>query len=788
MLFTKYRKRFSYPIAIGLIILGALLVISSIRPVLSQSPLLVDPLFNDSTDSADLRANNATAQDWYESRGGFSGGNSSLVTLDTSNVGGNTGKKAGLKNYGQSQNAYVTQDFVSPQSGTFSVVFDIYVDRIEDNANYDRAGHVYIGDDHISTNAPTGTSDERFVLMAFYDSTPGDTGNDLEIRAREQNTPAQSWLTTSAWTQVASGLNYDTWIRVEIILNFTGGTYDVYVDGALEGDDISKYEDFDSSNVTHISFALDSDARGDFYVDNVYSPTPRIMIVGSTSEARVGQSYTVYINVTDVVDLYGWEFQLDYNQSILDLTYNGTVSGGLKTPTQTWKDSTNETTGHLWWAVSTTYPNTTGISYTAHAIFEIQFTAIAKGTSNIDLSYTILSDSGANAITHTVVNGSITVINSAPTIDTFTPVDTTPDVDEGDSLAFTHTSSDPDDDPLSYSWLLDDVEQATTQNWTYSPGYNDAGSHNVTLVVSDGSLTDSQQWDVTVNDVNRAPVASNLAITPSSPLTTDDLVGSYDYSDDDGDPESGSEIRWYKDDVLQTALNDTLTVSSGNTSIGEVWYFTVRPSDGTDFGSLQTSPSVTVQILDLTVTGIEILNKHANETWTHSIYANDTYVNASAYYYPVNVTISNTGTLNANNFKVKLEVYYDTTLETSAEKTGISLSASSTMKLTFMTLFHPNKTGDAGRYRLKATVDSGSDVTEDNEGNNVLTKNDFLVTILGDVNGDKIVNILDAVVLALAWDGEPGEPQWNVAADLDHNDIVNILDGVRTSLNWGKTW
>jgi len=93
---------------------------------------------------------------------------------------------------------------------------------------------------------------------------------------------------------------------------------------------------------------------------------------------------------------------------------------------------------------------------------------------------------------------------------------------------------------------------------------------------------------------NTPPVASNLSITPSSPETTDDLVGSYDYYDADGDDESGSEIKWYKDDLLQTAYNDSLTVPSSATSDGEEWYFTVKPSDGEDFGTLMTSPAVTI--------------------------------------------------------------------------------------------------------------------------------------------------------------------------------------------------
>jgi len=93
---------------------------------------------------------------------------------------------------------------------------------------------------------------------------------------------------------------------------------------------------------------------------------------------------------------------------------------------------------------------------------------------------------------------------------------------------------------------------------------------------------------------NTPPEASNLVITPSSPRTTDDLVGTYDYYDADGDTESGSEIRWYKDGLLQAAYNDTLTVLSNATSLGEEWYFTVKPSDGQDFGTLETSPTVTI--------------------------------------------------------------------------------------------------------------------------------------------------------------------------------------------------
>jgi len=90
------------------------------------------------------------------------------------------------------------------------------------------------------------------------------------------------------------------------------------------------------------------------------------------------------------------------------------------------------------------------------------------------------------------------------------------------------------------------------------------------------------------------PVASDLAITPMAPTTVDNLVGSYTYFDADGDPESGTEIRWYKNGALQTAYNDQLTIPSAATSLGQNWYFTVKPKDGLEFGELKTSPTVTI--------------------------------------------------------------------------------------------------------------------------------------------------------------------------------------------------
>jgi len=61
----------------------------------------------------------------------------------------------------------------------------------------------------------------------------------------------------------------------------------------------------------------------------------------------------------------------------------------------------------------------------------------------------------------------VLVSNSSPTIDSFSPESATLEINETETIEFTHTSSDVDTDTLTYLWLLDGIEQSTTQNWTY---------------------------------------------------------------------------------------------------------------------------------------------------------------------------------------------------------------------------------------------------------------------------------------------------------------------------------
>jgi hypothetical protein len=321
----------------------------------------------------------------------------------------------------------------------------------------------------------------------------------------------------------------------------------------------------------------------------------------SILNAVTNNDYTVYINVSDVADLYAWEFQLDYDSAILSLVSTSIVAGGLGTPTQTFK-ADNTTAGHLWFAVSTTYPTLTGISYGDHAIFKVKFHAIATGTSTLHLHGDILADHNGNPIAHSPVDGSITV--------------------------------------------------------------------------------------------------------------------------------------------------------------------------GT---------------LDLTVTSVVVIDHGC------SIYANDNYSDGvTKFYVPVNVTIHNTGTMDAGAFNVSLAVYSITysVADGSGELRVASLAAGASVTLQFTAVFHPTHTH---YYQLTATVDNHNEVVESDETNNALVykpgTDGIKVTVIGDINGDTTVSILDAVTIAQAWGATSTDTWYNIKADINHDNKVNILDGTKMTLvGWGATW
>lgn len=91
--------------------------------------------------------------------------------------------------------------------------------------------------------------------------------------------------------------------------------------------------------------------------------------------------------------------------------------------------------------------------------------------------------------------------NSPPVILSYSPV-IDPTIKELQKQAFSITKIDPDNNPLTVTWYLDGKSVLTNNNsYTFSSGLSSAGDRNVTVVVSDGNLSVSHEWHMTVIDV-----------------------------------------------------------------------------------------------------------------------------------------------------------------------------------------------------------------------------------------------------------------------------------------------
>ncbi|MHA2325205.1 MAG: hypothetical protein ACXACB_07385, partial [Promethearchaeota archaeon] len=227
------------------------------------------------------------------------------------------------------------------------------------------------------------------------------------------------------------------------------------------------------------------------------------------------------------------------------------------------------------------------------------------------------------------IPNNVTIGNTAPTASNLDISPSSPKT--GHDLSASYTFSDIDSDPESGSkiiWYKDGILQGALNNsFSVQAGNTSKGEEwHFKIQPKDG--TDFGSWigsqtNITIG--NTAPSVDNLEVTPSDVKTGNDLTANYDFADVDSiDTESGSEIRWFKNNLLQVDLNDTTTVSSSLTTKGELWYFTIEPRDGSDFGTKRISAAVTIlntapivnNLLLTPSTPVTSDLLHANYNWT----------------------------------------------------------------------------------------------------------------------------------------------------------------------------
>ncbi|RLI22213.1 hypothetical protein DRO54_01670 [Candidatus Bathyarchaeota archaeon] len=119
--------------------------------------------------------------------------------------------------------------------------------------------------------------------------------------------------------------------------------------------------------------------------------------------AQVGQYFTIRVNISNVVDLYGWEFKLSWNSSLIEVV-NVIEGDFLKTGGETFfYQSVNNTSGalHLTCTLLGDIPGVSGNGTLAEIIFYVK----SNGESVLHLYDTNLGDSNLQPIPHTTNDG-----------------------------------------------------------------------------------------------------------------------------------------------------------------------------------------------------------------------------------------------------------------------------------------------------------------------------------------------------------------------------------------------
>jgi len=143
----------------------------------------------------------------------------------------------------------------------------------------------------------------------------------------------------------------------------------------------------------------------------------------------------------------------------------------------------------------------------------------------------------------------------------------------------------------------------------------------------------------------------------------------------------------------------------------------------------------------------------------------------------VNVTIMNYGAY-LESFNVTLYAN-----ETSVASQIINLSSGNSTISTFLW-----NTVDVTKsnYTLSAYIDTIIGETDLYDNN--FTGCWVVVTLPGDIDGDRDVDIFDIVAIAGAYGSEAGDPEYNLNYDIDGDGDIDIFDIVAAATHYGESW
>jgi subtilase family serine protease len=165
---------------------------------------------------------------------------------------------------------------------------------------------------------------------------------------------------------------------------------------------------------------------------------------------------------------------------------------------------------------------------------------------------------------------------------------------------------------------------------------------------------------------------------------------------------------------------------------------------------------------DVALTNVTQYSEEAYEGWTVSI----------------SVVAANLGNV-PETFNVTL--YYDNQPIGTQMVTNLNVGEEITL------VFNWNTSGVELYVNHTIWAQASTVPAETNTSNNIMTDGSVKVKLLGDVNGDKRINIADIVRVAVAFGARPLDPRWDLQADITANGIIDIVDIVTIALHLNES-
>lgn len=425
--------------------------------------------------------------------------------------------------------------------------------------------------------SPSGyTYTEYQTIMGSTDSLGNDENYVYNIDAKNIDCPSGDWgsiigngvtFQVACSGQLYNSSNFPTNAWTHVAVTYNGSYITFYKNGSL----ITSLPQTVSGQYTSNNIYAIGSLGG--YVN--YGNKPRYFFNGSIDEPRI---YDYQLSQSEIQSIINHSRYPTGNVTIhydLGYSFNGsTISANFTSPSGTnitYSDNT-----------STIQTNaTSSFTYSINNKSQIQY-----------ITFTLLSnDSLTPSLINYTLNSEIDHIPTTPEVSY--PANASRHYNN--SINYTwNTSTDSFPDAISYHYqyttdlsFLTFTSANTSLNYT-TPIFTTDGTTYFMRVRSFDQYHYSD-WSQIINYTeNTAPVLSNVTISPSSPLISDNLTAFYTATDAQSDTLTNN-ISWYKNSILNTSIGNNTVVNSSNLTAGDSWYFIATSSDSYETTSVQSS-------------------------------------------------------------------------------------------------------------------------------------------------------------------------------------------------------